>query len=62
MKEKILNGITGIAFCMFLIFVSAIGDDGTTTAGAWVCLVGIIVCLGWIFLFQTANPDWGNDD
>lgn len=61
MRNKILIGITDAAVCLFLIFAAAIGDDGTTGTGFWICLIGMAVCAGWVWLFDKANPDWSDD-
>lgn len=62
MKNLILKGITGAAISFFLIFAAAIGDDGTTSTGVCICLIGMAVCMIWIWLFCKANPDWSEFD
>lgn len=44
-----------------LIFAAAIGDDGTTGTGFWICLIGMALSMLWIWLFNKANPDWSED-
>lgn len=61
MRNKILIGITNAAVCLFLIFAAAIGDDGTTRTGFWICLIGMALSMLWIWLFNKANPDWSED-
>ncbi|MCH4063002.1 MAG: hypothetical protein LKG48_04620 [Lachnospiraceae bacterium] len=62
MQNKILIGITEAAVCLFLIFAAAIGDDGTTSTGFWICLIGMALSMLWIWLFCKANPDWAEKD
>lgn len=46
MLHKILDGITGIAICMVLLFAS--GIDSPDPAGTKICIIGILVCGAWI--------------
>lgn len=50
MLHKILDGITGIAICMVLLFAS--GIDSPDPAGTKICAIGILACGAWIAIYD----------
>lgn len=52
MKNKILNGITGLASAGVFIFPCCMESK---PVGILISLIGLGACFAWIFLFQKAN-------
>lgn len=60
MHDKILEAITTAAGCGVFLFASGFDSD---TLGCVICTIGMFACLGWLILFDKANPGyWIKED